>query len=557
MSLKDLKYSESKNVLTKKYIVPQKVILCPDTENSDYLLEDTSRQPLHRPDVTNCTIKKDGFVLLDFGSELQGGIEINVYSVDDINSRGEVCTNGTLRIVFGESVSEALSDIGDEKGAVNDHSTRDMTVHTTALSNMRYGNTGFRFVRIVAIDSDVRVASVKGVLEYKDVEYKGSFCCNDEKINRIYDTAVYTAHLNMQEFVWDGIKRDRLVWIGDFHPEMSTICTVFGYDDCVENTLDFARKNYPTDEKNKWMIFASYSAWWIISHRDWYMQNGRREYLFEQKDYMYSLANQFVSCIGSDGTLNFDGAHYFVDWSSCDTQWMEAGLRSCIKLALEAASEIFCVYGDDAMSNKCLESAKYLGKVKADYDGNKQICAMVELSNLYDCDVSEILCQNLPYGMSTFYGYYVLMALAKRGKAKEAIEAMRDYWGAMLDVGATSFWEDFDMQWLDNCSRIDEVPSDDKIDIHATYGKYCYKKLRLSLCHGWSSGPAPFIAKTILGVKILEPGCKKIAVKGQLGNLEWAKGTYPTPYGIVEIEHRSENGKIKTTVKAPKEIEVV
>jgi alpha-L-rhamnosidase len=38
-----------------------------------------------------------------------------------------------------------------------------------------------------------------------------------------------TVHLCMQDYLWDGIKRDRLVWIGDMHPEVSTINAVFGF----------------------------------------------------------------------------------------------------------------------------------------------------------------------------------------------------------------------------------------------------------------------------------------------------------------------------------------
>ena len=557
MSLKDFCYSEKKNNLAKKFIVPKSVVCQDGAENTHYLLKDTLRQPIHRNGIETCTIRKGGYVLLDFGSELHGGIEINVNSVEDVNSTGETCISTRIHIVFGESVSEALSDIGDGKGAVNDHSTRDMIVHTTSLSNMRYGNTGFRFVRIEALDAGISMAGVKGVLEYKDIEYKGTFMCSDEKINKIFDTAVYTVHLNMGDYVWDGIKRDRLVWIGDFHPEMSAISTVFGYDECVENTLDFARDNYPIDETNKWMIFASYSAWWIVAHRDWYMQNGRYEYLLEQRDYLYKLAENFINSILPDGTLKFGDAHYFVDWSSCDTEWMEAGFRGCIKLGLEASADIFEVYGDKKMSQKCIESASYLGKVSVPYEGNKQVCAMVGLSELYGKDVTDTLSYDLPYGMSTFYGYYVLLALAKGGKTPEAIDAMRSYWGAMLDMGATTFWEDFDMKWLKNASGICEIPTADKNDIHATYGKFCYEKLRLSLCHGWSCGPAPFALKHILGVKILKPGCKRISIEPHLGNLTWAKGTYPTPYGVVQIEHKVTDGKTVTTVNAPKEVEIV
>lgn len=43
---------------------------------------------------------------------------------------------------------------------------------------------------------------------------------SDELLNKIWNTGAFTQHLNMQEFIWDGIKRERLVWITDMHPEL-------------------------------------------------------------------------------------------------------------------------------------------------------------------------------------------------------------------------------------------------------------------------------------------------------------------------------------------------
>ena len=31
---------------------------------------------------------------------------------------------------------------------------------------------------------------------------------------------------------------------------------------------------------------------------------------------------------------------------------------------------------------------------------------------------------------------------------RRALDIIRDYWGGMLDMGATSFWEDFDLAWM-------------------------------------------------------------------------------------------------------------
>lgn len=558
MSLKDFFFSGEKNTLAKKYLIPTRIIKSESAENAGWLLSDTPRQALIKVSG-DCTISDGGYVVLDFGSELQGGVDITVNKV--LNNNGEHCKYGRMRIVFGESVTEVLSSIGDGNGALNDHATRDMIVSTCSMSTQRYGNTGFRFVKIEAVGCCLQLGVVKGVLEYKDIEYKGSFRCNDERINRIFDTAAYTVHLNMQDYIWDGIKRDRLVWIGDMHPEVSTISAVFGHDECVERSLDFSKCCFPIDDENSasWMMYPSYSAWWITIHRDWYMQNGNKEYLLEQKEYMYKLINSMLKRVGENGELEFGNRDaYFVDWSSNGTPYMQAGFRGCFIMALGAAADIFGVYGDKDMQKKCLDAAENVKKIVPEYDGNKQVAAMCALSGLCDeKEIEKILTKDLLSGVSTFYGYYVLEALAKAGNIKAALDVVKGYWGAMLDLGATTFWEDFDIDWMENAARIDEIVPEGKIDVHASYGKHCYQKLRHSLCHGWASGPAPFLSRHILGVTVLEPGCRKVKISPELCDLEWVKGTYPTPFGVIEIEHRKENGRIVSKISAPDGVEII
>ena len=87
------------------------------------------------------------------------------------------------------------------------------------------GNTGFRFVRLDLLQNNATISlkEISAILRYRDIPYLGSFECNDQRLNKIWITGAYTVHLNMQEFLWDGIKRDRVVWLGDMHPELMTI----------------------------------------------------------------------------------------------------------------------------------------------------------------------------------------------------------------------------------------------------------------------------------------------------------------------------------------------
>ncbi len=151
-----------------------------------------------------------------------------------------------------------------------------------------------------------------------------------------------------------------------------------------------------------------------------------------------------------------------------------------------------------------------------------------------------------------------MQARAKAGDVQGCLDAIRQYWGGMLDMGATTFWEDFNLDWMVNAGRIDELPVAGKKDIHGDYGAYCYVGFRHSLCHGWASGPTPWLSEHVLGVQIMEPGCKTLKITPHLGDLQWAEGAFPTPLGVVNIRHdKQPDGSVKSKVDAPPGVKVV
>jgi len=157
------------------------------------------------------------------------------------------------------------------------------------------------------------------------------------------------------------------------------------------------------------------------------------------------------------------------------------------------------------------------------------------------------------HGLSTFWGYYTLQALSKSGDTNDALNIICKYWGKMLEMGATTFWEDFDVNWAKGATPITDIVPEGGIDIHGDFGNHCYVKLRHSLCHGWASGPAPYLAANVLGIKPVEPGCKTVKFDPHIDGLDWARGTYPTPYGDIEVEIHKDGGHCK----APDGVNVV
>ena len=503
--------------------------------------------------VMRSTVDERPAILLDFGKEIQGGLQI----VTGMGNNTPV----KIRVRFGESVSEAMSEIGGVQGATNDHAMRDFEVELPWLGVAEVGNSGFRFVRIDLLTEKVElfIKEINAIFVYRDIPYLGSFRCNDERLNKIWMTGAYTVHLNMQEYVWDGIKRDRLVWLGDLHPEVMTINSVFGYNDAVPRSLDLARDITPIP---KWMNgHCGYSLWWIIIHRDWYRYHGNLEYLKEQKQYLTGLIELLLTKIEASGKEKLDGGERFLDWpSSPNRKGVDAGLQALMVIAFQSAAEMYTALDEKLLASKCTQTVELMKKYVPDHNQLKQAASLMSLAGMMPAGQanSEVVNVGGARGFSTFYGYYMLQAQAKAGDYQSALNNIRQYWGGMLDMGATTFWEDFDVDWMENAAGIDELVPEGKKDIHADFGAYCYKNLRHSLCHGWASGPTAWLSEHILGVKVEEAGCKVIRIEPNLGDLKWVEGTFPTPYGVVSIKHTKDaNGKVKTEVKTPKEIKIV
>ena len=502
--------------------------------------------------ASGCRLVNDGEVpgiLLDFGRELHGGVQLGLGS----GPRGM-----RVRLRFGESVAEAMSDIG-ERGATNDHAMRDDVVGVPSFGTREVGNTGFRFLRIDLVTTgSISLEFVRAVELMRPMERLGAFRCSDERLNRIWETALRTVHLCCQDYLWDGIKRDRLVWMGDTHPETMAILNVFGAHPILPESLDLMAAITRPDE---WMNgMGPYTLWWIRNVAEWYRFTGDRAYIEKHHAYLKATFAHLERFVTPSNTL--EGIRRpFLDWpTEHNRPAVHSGVQALALAAWREGAFMADALGDSALAAQCRKTASRFETLRGKLEphGSKQAAAMLALSGLRDPKemFAQVLGVDGVHGMSTFYGYYMLEAMSAAGERKFALDAVRDYWGAMLDVGATSFWEDFNVDWTNNCFRIDELPVAGKKDIHGDYGEFCYPGFRHSFCHGWSCGPVQWCIGSILGIRPLDVGCHTIEVRPFLGDLEWAEGAMALPGGRkVEVRaSRAADGSVKVTVNAPPDV---
>jgi alpha-L-rhamnosidase len=131
---------------------------------------------------------------------------------------------------------------------------------------------------------------------------------------------------------------------------------------------------------------------------------------------------------------------------------------------------------------------------------------------------------------SPFFEFFLLEAYTREGEEQKFLDTIRNDWGFMIDMGATTFWE----MWSGREGR-----------------------LTRSHCHAWSAAPTFFLSTYVLGVTPETPGFASTVIEPHPADLTWARGTVPTPYGNIEVQWENEQGKPFTMrIKSPEEIEL-
>lgn len=523
----------------RSFVLPTRVVWASTegVQNAHHLLIDDDAVCVMRPGRLE---GEPPAVLLDFGRELHGGVRPEVPAT----TTGQPAR---VRVRFGESCSEAMGTPSQ------DHAIHDFDTLVPWMGHVEIGCTGFRFVRIDLLDrqAEIQLKQARAVFLYRPLEYVGAFECSDPRVSAIWETGAYTVHLCMQDHLWDGIKRDRLVWIGDMHPETMVVSTVFGESPVVPSSLDHVRDHTPLPG---WMNgISSYSLWWILCYHDWYRYHGNRAYLAEQLPYLTALLAHLRAHLGPDGREALTGTR-FLEWpTSRDPVAVDAGLQALVAMALRAGAALCRALGADAEAASADEAARRAAACRRAPTPSKQASALLALAGMADpAHVNRgVLAADPHHGLSTFYGYYVLQARALAGDHAGCLDLLRAYWGEMIDLGATTFWEDFQLEWTVNAAGIDSLVPPGKRDIHADFGDYCYRGLRHSLCHGWAAGPTAWLSEHVLGIAPASPGFETVRIRPRLAGLEWARGAVPTPHGPIRVEHRADGAGVRSEIELP------
>lgn len=488
-----------------------------------------------KPIASEIIEKSSNSMLVDFGRETFGKVIVE-------NVKGK----GKLKLYYGETMQEALAETLAETFDYVD-------VNNTIAIDDTTDTRAFRFVRAVW-DQTVTAEKISALYEFLPLEERGTFECSDTLLNQIYNTSLYTLHLNTREFHLDGIKRDRWIWSGDAYQSYLMNFYTFFDEEVNKRTINALIGHDPVERHINTIL--DYSFYWLLGIYDHYMYTGDTTFIMQIYPRMKTLMEFSLGRANREGFVEgLPGDWVFIDWAPIE----KTGEVSFEQLLLSRSLEVMAQCAGLANDS---ESVNKYGKLSVDikqklidtfwsYKKNAFLHTRINgvlsqnvtrytnmFAILFDFvgeDKKQLIKENVILNdtilkiTTPYMKFYELAALCEINEKEKVLQFVRDYWGGMLKLGATTIWEAYD-------------PTQNGDEHYAMYGRPFGK----SLCHAWGANPVYLFGKYLLGVKPLAPGYKKYLVEPSLAGLEWIKGRVPTPEGNIEVYADRKIMKIKT-----------
>ena len=464
------------------------------------------------------TPKKIGEDLWDMGKEVLGIVEIHH-------------TNKRPSLFVGETLYEAENE--DPL-----HFEQLLELAETKEGYESRVPLAFRYLRIKgAPEGEIKVRA-----QYPSLAYKGAFAA-DEELTRIYLTGAYTLKLCTRNFAVDGIKRDRLPWMGDLAVSMMSNASSFGAKEVVRATLRVLESGDPAKCRDINGI-VDYSLWQLICHDRYQLYFKDLPFLREEYGILVKRVEDLLARRNETGFLEKDCSWLLIDWCKDTKEEKFSALQILFYWALKCAARL-AERVEDPLHKEMWEKEAQLLKEKiyshffvpekGIFAGDLKKSTFRRHGNMFAIlselaqeeeakRIAQVLAEEkLPPIGTPYMGIMESWALAKAGLRQEALKKIRRTWGGMLKEGATTFFEAYD-----------ETLQGEKL--YEFYGR----PYGLSCCHAWGSGPVFLLPLILSGIEPLKDGWEEFTISPMEGVKELFV-TLPTPQGT--IQYNVENGK--------------
>jgi hypothetical protein len=464
-------------------------------------------------------------------------------------------------VAYSERLADGLVEVSPAS-AVTSQNVHRLILREGVQTWEQFEWAGFRYLQLIFRGCERPLRVLKAAVNFTSypVERRGSFACSDPLLNRLWEMGADTLQLCMHDGYEDCPSREQRQWVGDAYVEMLVNFAAFGDTRLAAKLLRQVAQSQradgmthmatPGDVPGSWTEFIpDYCLYWVMTIAEYARYTGDTALARELFPSVARAMAWFERHLDDHGLLADVPGWLFIDWAELD-RWSEcAALNAIYCHALGEAARIARWSGarGEAARYKALAARvrRALNRrlwddkrgvyVDARAEGRRSRRVSQQTNALfiaYDIAPQErwprilaaITNEERLRVTSTgpgdpairdfdeerqvvlaqpFFMHHLHRALARAGEHHLLIDNIRRRWGAMLDAGATTFWE----HW---------------------HGKD-------SQCHAWSATPTYDLSTEMLGVAPLEPGFRRFVVAPKPPGLDWTRGVFPCVRGDIAV----------------------
>ncbi|MBO9610289.1 MAG: family 78 glycoside hydrolase catalytic domain [Paenibacillaceae bacterium] len=391
---------------------------------------------------------------------------------------------------------------------------------------------GFRFLEL-HIAAPLKTVAIHEVAARQRTYFGspiGRFTSSDPLLDRIWRAGVETLQACSEDALTDTPTRERGQWLGDaVAVGMETLGVAYGDLSLIRRSLEQAALSRRDDGMimgcypGQIIPVSSYAMLWVTGCMRYFRLTGDKAFVRSHFQAANDVVDFYLSCLSEVGIARFPYWD-FVDWGHIVAKdEVNVALNVLVWKALGDAADWADALGEAALGRQRLEQRDHLeaiirGKLmtargllptalpidggadeassgaEPGYHANvlalafglfcgeeRQTAAEWIKQHMRSCfpnrpDAPRLShpAANHPQLITPYFGHFALAALLDEGEADFVLDQYRTCWGWMLEQGATTLLEVFDLRW--------------------------------SHCHAWSGCPSWQLSRYFLGLQAISAG---------------------------------------------------
>ena len=415
-------------------------------------------------------------------------------------------------------------------------------------------------VEATGVTTPIEIEEVRAVFRSYPLRYRGDFECSDPQLNATWRAGRWSTQICMQTHHLDSPHHQEPISDpGDYLIQSLISYNAFGEAGLARQ--DLRKYAQIIRNRNSKVFHTSYALLWLQMLTEYWQHTGDESLVRELAPTAFQLIDTWETWRGSNRLISNPPNFMFIDWVELEGFNLhhppavigQGVLTAFYYRALQDIIKIATLTGEGYRSRRCEElrtqvnrafnrelwsEGKGLFRDGKPGESKSPIGTWLPADKPIETFSSQVNILACAYGIAPGErAKQIIDRVMESGPANCQPYFMHFAFDALHETGLFNKWATKQMR------RWKIVPDTQTFSEMWDRG---------DLSHSWQCTPTYQLSSRVLGISPLAPGYRKILILPQVCDLEWAKGSVPTPLGDVKVAWKRAGDQFVIEATVPK-----